>query len=150
MYYKGNTERKCHCTSLHILCFDPWYLNQDHSSFTGSSLRCFYTPTDKLKIKYFSLTFLIRCSLFTFRTYMKIWWCFGSYLCRNIDNSKGLTNFQAALYIWICIYFFINFLIDKHLYLWWQSWIRITLVLHDPSAITIICWFVVSKHFLSL
>ncbi len=33
---------------------------------------------------------------------MKIWWCFGSYLCRNIENNKGFTNFQAALYL-LCI-----------------------------------------------
>ncbi len=51
--------------------------------------------------KYFSLTCLIRFSLPTFRIYMKIWWCFGSYLCRNIENSKDFTNFQAALYIYI-------------------------------------------------
>ncbi len=25
---------------------------------------------------------------------------FGSYLCRNIENSKGFTNFQAALYVY--------------------------------------------------
>ncbi len=43
--------------------------------------------------KYFSLTCLIRFSLPTFRIYMKIWWCFGSYLCRNIENSKDFTNF---------------------------------------------------------
>ncbi len=42
---------------------------------------------------------LIGFSLFTFRTCVKIWWCFGSYLYRNIENSKGFTNFQAALYL---------------------------------------------------
>ncbi len=56
---------------------------------------------NKWQRKYFSLTCLIWFSLSTFRTYMKIWWCFGSYLCRNIENSKGFTNFQAALYIYI-------------------------------------------------
>ncbi len=40
-------------------------------------------------------------SLSTLRTYMKIWWCFGSYLCRYIDHYTGYTNFQAALYIYI-------------------------------------------------
>ncbi len=59
---------------------------------------------NKWQRKYFSLTCLIWFSLSTFRTYMKIWWCFGSYLCRNIENSKGFTNFQAALYIYIYIY----------------------------------------------
>ncbi len=54
---------------------------------------------NKWQRKYFSLTCLIQFTLSTFRTYMKIWWCFGSYLCRNIENSKGFTNFQAALYI---------------------------------------------------
>ncbi len=53
---------------------------------------------NKWQRKYFSLICLIRFSLSTFRTYMKIWLCFGSYLCRNIENSKGFTNFQAALY----------------------------------------------------
>ncbi len=37
--------KKWHCTSLHTLCFDIWNLDQEHSSFTGSSLRCFYAPT---------------------------------------------------------------------------------------------------------
>ncbi len=50
---------------------------------------------NKWQRKYFSLTCLSRFSL----SIMKIWWCFGSYLCRNIENSKGFTNFQAALYI---------------------------------------------------
>ncbi len=58
---------------------------------------------NKWQRKYFSLTCLIGFSLSTFRTYMKIWWCFGSYLCRDIENSKGFTNFQAALYIYICV-----------------------------------------------
>ncbi len=40
------------------------------------------------------LTCLIRFSLSTFRTYMKIWWCFGSYLCRNIENNTGFTTFK--------------------------------------------------------
>ncbi len=55
---------------------------------------------NKWQRKCFSLTCLIWFSFSTFRTYMKIWWCFGSYLCRNIENSKGFTNFQAALYIY--------------------------------------------------
>ncbi len=55
---------------------------------------------NKWERKCFSFTCLIRFSLSTFRTYMKIWWCFGSYLCRKIENSKGFTNFQAALYIY--------------------------------------------------
>ncbi len=59
---------------------------------------------NKWQRKYFSLTYLIRFSLSSFRTYMKICWCFGSYLCRNIENSKWFTNFQAALYIYIYIY----------------------------------------------
>ncbi len=54
---------------------------------------------NKWQRKYFSLTCLIGFSLSTFRTYMKIWLCFGSYLCRNMENSKGFTNFQAALYV---------------------------------------------------
>ena len=29
---------------------------------------------------------------------MKIWWSFRSWLCRNLDTSKGFTNVQAALH----------------------------------------------------
>ncbi len=39
---------------------------------------------------------------------MKIWLCFGSYLCWNIERSKGFTNFQAALYIFVCVCVFMK------------------------------------------
>ncbi len=52
---------------------------------------------NKWQRKYFSLTCLIQFSCLL--SGLEIWWCFGSYLCRNIENSKGFTNFQAALYI---------------------------------------------------
>ncbi len=44
-FIKKETLKKLHCTSLRTLCFDTWNLAQEHSSFTGSSLRCFYTLT---------------------------------------------------------------------------------------------------------
>ncbi len=68
----------------------------------------YFFSINKWQRKYFSLTCLIRFSLSTFRTYMKIWWCFGSNLCRNIDNSKGFTNFKAALYVYIHTYTYIH------------------------------------------
>ncbi len=43
--------------------------------------------------RYFSLTCLIRFSLSTSRLLMLFW----VILCRSIENSKGFTNFQAAL-----------------------------------------------------
>ncbi len=42
------------------------------------------------------LIWLIGFSFSTFRTCAKIWLCFGSYLCWNIETSKGFINFQAA------------------------------------------------------
>ncbi len=42
---KETLKKKWHCTSLHTLHFDTWNLDQVHFSFTGTSLRCFYTPT---------------------------------------------------------------------------------------------------------
>ncbi len=51
---------------------------------------------NKWQRKYFSLTCLIWFSLSTFRTYMKIWWCFGSYLFRKIENAKGFTNCMCS------------------------------------------------------
>ncbi len=54
---------------------------------------------NKWQRKYFSLTCLIRFSLSTFRTYMKSDDVFGSYLCRNIENSKGSQTFKQH-----CIY----------------------------------------------
>ncbi len=51
------------------------------------------------KRRYICVSFIwFEFTLSTFRTCVKIWWCFGSYLCRNIENTKGFTNFQAALY----------------------------------------------------
>ncbi len=52
---------------------------------------------NKWQRKYFSLTCSIRFSLSTFRTYMKIGWCFGSYLCRNIENSTSSTVYAIYL-----------------------------------------------------
>ncbi len=43
----------------------------------------------------------------TFRTLRKSEYVLGIYLCRHIENSKGFTNFQAALYICIYIYIYI-------------------------------------------
>ncbi len=69
------------------------YFWNAHICNTGSFLTNIWTE-NICQRKYICL---FRASLSTFWT--NIWWCFGSYLCRNIDNSKGFTNFQAALYI---------------------------------------------------
>ncbi len=85
------------------------YWKQKFTYFCNAQIcntRSFFS-INKWQRKYFSLTCLIRFSLSTFRTCMKIWWCFGSYLCRNIENSKGFINFQAALYIYIYIHIYI-------------------------------------------
>ncbi len=51
---------------------------------------------NKWQRKYFCLICLIGFSLSTFRTCAEIELCFGSYLCRNIENSSSTLLFFTA------------------------------------------------------
>ncbi len=138
----------CYCAGL-ISIYNKFYLQllQQRFTYFCNAQICntiSFFSKNKWQRKYLYLTCLIRFSLSTFRTYMKIWWCFGSYLWSNVENSKGFTNFQAALYF------------ECNLFLWWESWMFsiITSLLQSsfmslyPPEIILICWFADKETFI--